>query len=124
MKLSVCKTFTFDSAHYLPNYEGKCKNLHGHTFRLEVEVSSTLPKPLITEGPKQGMVIDFGDLATAVQTQVIDVLDHSLLNDTIQNPTAENILIWIQDKLRVLPYGMLKRMRLYETPGSFAELRP
>ena len=119
MKMSVCKAFRFDAAHYLPNYEGKCKNLHGHTWTLEVEVSG-VPIP---DGSKQGMVMDFGDLKVAVQQKVIDVLDHTLLNDTISNPTAENILLWVHDKLQCLPYGMLCRLRLYETPDSFAELR-
>ena len=120
MKMSICKTFGFDAAHRLPYYEGKCFVLHGHSWVLEVEVSGT---PILLEGPKVGMVMDFGDLKTAVQREVIDRLDHTLLNDTISNPTAENILMWIWNKLRCLPFGMLSRLRLYETRDSFAELR-
>jgi len=118
MKASITKIFSFDAAHLLPNYEGKCSRLHGHTFTLEVEVSGRL----IQSGPKQGMVMDFGDLKSAVQNYVIDKLDHTLLNDTIPNPTAENILLWIEAQLQCLPFGMLSRLRLYETPDSCAEL--
>lgn len=120
--ISVCKTFTFEAAHYLPNYEGKCRNIHGHSFTLEIEVSGT-HQVLIGEGPKQGMVMDFGDLKEVVQREVIEKLDQTLLNDTIANPTAENILVWIRHKLECLPYGMLRRLRLYETPDSYAELK-
>lgn len=124
MKISVCKTFQFDAAHFLPNYEGKCKNLHGHTWLLEVEVSLMLPFDLISEGPKQGMVIDFGDLKEVVQREVIDKLDHTLLNDVIENPTAENILLWIERVLGSFGEELcVTRLRLYETPGSFAELK-
>jgi len=123
MKMSICRKFRFDAAHYLPNYEGKCKNVHGHSWTLEVEVTSILARVLIQEGPKQGMVADFVDLNSVVQGKVIDILDHRLLNDVIPNPTAENILLWVRDKLYFIPLGELTRLRLYETPESFAELK-
>lgn len=135
MGMSVCKTFTFDAAHYLPNYEGKCRNLHGHTFKLEVEVSA---EGLIEGGSQTGMVIDFGVIERLVKDFVMVELDHKLLNDIIPNPTAENICQWIWKELAYLLGGekpkkrpewttwntrKLERIRLYETPGSFAELK-
>ena len=119
MKMSVCKMFRFDAAHYLPNYEGKCKNLHGHTWTLEVEVLGNV-------NPTSGLVIDFVELKSVVNQMIVDKLDHTLLNDTVKNPTCENLLDWIatqldwesdSDPLEVC------RLRLYETPDSFAELK-
>jgi len=129
MKTSVCKIFSFDAAHYLPNYEGKCHNLHGHTWKLEVEVSGFVT-------PNTGMVIDFVYLKNLVNDEVIDKLDHTCLNEVLKgemedcygvvNPTCENLLDWIWTRLS--PMGgwiqkiKLKRLRLYETPDSFAEM--
>ena len=121
--MRVCKIFRFDAAHYLPNYVGKCSRLHGHTWTLEVEVSSS---KLISTGSEAGMVIDFGELKKAVNREIIDKLDHTLLNDTIENPTCENLLEWIWKALFPWSYHeggvVLERLRLYETPDSFAEL--
>lgn len=117
--MRVCKSFSFGAAHYLPNYEGKCQNLHGHTWTLEVEV----------EGPVRvdsGMVVDFVHLKNLVNDEVIGKLDHTLLNDTIGNPTCENLLEWIWTRLS--PLGswqgvvMLRRLRLYEATDSYAEM--
>lgn len=120
MKMSVCRMFRFDAAHHLPNYEGKCSRLHGHTWVLEVEVSGNL----VLGGSEQGMVIDFSDLKGIVQQEIIEELDHTLLNDLISNPTAENILLWIRKKLGSFGEELkVTRLRLYETPDSFAELK-
>ena len=120
--MRVCKTFRFDAAHYLPNYEGKCKNLHGHSWTLEVEVSSD---ELIRFGSGAGMVVDFAKLKDVVNREVIDRLDHTLLNDTVENPTCENLLEWIWKALWSIHEGgvVLERLRLYETPDSYAEVR-
>lgn len=118
----VCKMFTFDAAHYLPNYDGKCRNLHGHTWKLEVAVSN---KELIREGSETGMVVDFAKVKGLVKARIIDRLDHTLLNDTVENPTCENLLLWIWDSLQFYLAkccGELYRLRLYETSDSFVEL--
>ena len=121
--MKVCKIFRFDAAHYLPNYEGVCSRLHGHSWTLEVEVSSS---KLISTGSEAGMVIDFGELKKAVNREIIDKLDHTLLNGTVENPTCENLLEWIWKTLE--PWVLfeskvrLERLRLYETPDSFAEI--
>ena len=120
--MTVCKTFRFDAAHYLPNYEGKCHALHGHTWTLEVEVSSD---ELIQSGSEAGMVVDFAKLKKGVESEVIDRLDHTLLNNTVENPTCENLLEWIWKALFPIHEGgvVLERLRLYETPDSYAEVR-
>jgi 6-pyruvoyltetrahydropterin/6-carboxytetrahydropterin synthase len=120
--ISVTKKFKFDAAHSLPNYDGKCKNLHGHGFQLEIEVSAI---PSVTY--KSGMVIDFSLLKKIVDTLIISILDHSYLNDTIPNPTAENIVYWIVNQLYYIePFSkeaILTKVRLYETEDSYAEWR-
>lgn len=110
--MRVCRRFSFDAAHYLPEYEGKCKNLHGHQWVLEVEVVGPVDV--------NGMVYDFSDLKTLVTDKVINHLDHTLLNDLIKVPTAENIIVWVWRQLD--GFGPLSRLRLYETPDSFVEL--
>ena len=109
----ISKTFTFDSAHKLPFYEGKCSQLHGHTFKLIVSCAGETDK-------KSGMIIDFKEIKNIVSEQVIDKLDHSYLNDIIENPTCENTLIWIKENLKALKG--LKKLTLYETETSFCEL--
>jgi 6-pyruvoyltetrahydropterin/6-carboxytetrahydropterin synthase len=112
-KITLCKVFAFDSAHKLPFYKGKCSNLHGHTWKLIVKVEGELDK-------KSGMVVDFLEIKKGVEDSVISKLDHSYLNDTIENPTCENLLIWIKSQLKGLKG--LKKLVLYETEKSFAEL--
>lgn len=114
--LTVTKRFEFCYGHQLPYHDGRCQNRHGHNAVLEIEVEG----PVISEGPKVGMIIDFGDLKKIVQEDVIKELDHQWLNDFFDNPTAENIVVWIYDLLKGrLPE--LRRIRLYETPDSYCE---
>lgn len=109
--MEIYKEFSFDSAHFLPNVpEGhKCKNMHGHTYRLKVFISGT-------PDPHLGWIMDFKELKDAL-SPVIDQLDHKLINDIpgLHNPTAENTTIWIWQQIKpVLP--LLSRIELYETP--------
>ncbi len=106
----IAKLFEFDAAHKLPNHSGKCKNLHGHTYKLEISVSGKINE--------KGMVIDFHDLDKIVRENVLDILDHSYLNDTIPNPTAENIVLWIWKKLE--NKIALNKIKLWETQDSCA----
>ena len=66
---------SFDAAHFLKNYNGKCKNIHGHRWRVVVKVSGDR---LIPTGPKAGMLLDFGDLKAALSS-LADEFDHALL---------------------------------------------
>ena len=111
--MEIYKEFSFDSAHFLPNVPDghKCKEMHGHTYKLKVVVKG---KP----DPNLGWIMDFKDLKDAL-LPVIDRLDHKLINDIpgLQNPTAENITIWIWDQIKPsLP--LLSRIELYETPTT------
>jgi len=106
----ITKKFTFDSAHKLLNYEGKCKHLHGHTYTLNVTVKGEVEK-------NSGMIIDFGDIKKIVKKNALDTLDHNYLNDIIEQPTAENIAVWIWNHLN--KDLNLFKIELWETPDSF-----
>ena len=90
----VSKEFTFDAAHHLFNYEGKCKSLHGHTYHLQIAVSGYLDD--------RGMTYDFGDLKNIYKNHLEPYLDHRYSEER---------------ELR------LEYVRLYETPTAFAEFR-
>jgi 6-pyruvoyltetrahydropterin/6-carboxytetrahydropterin synthase len=111
----VTKKFSFNSAHFLPSYVGKCKQLHGHTYMLEVSIQGEV-------NPDTGMVMDFHDITYVVNNKVVEVLDHRCLNDVISNPTAENVLLWIRDKLSLSFKGYYLRLRLWENPDSYVTL--
>jgi len=132
MKIEVVKEFTFDSAHFLPGHKGKCKETHGHTYHLQIGVKGKVDS-------QTGMVIDFGDLKEIVKERIIDKLDHKLLNHLDEDigtecdfpsnqPTAENMVLWIAEELRMafllnLELPSITFVRLYETPTSYAEWR-
>lgn len=111
--MQIYKEFSFDSAHFLPHVpEGhKCRNMHGHTYRLRVIIEGT-------PDPQMGWIMDFKQLKDAV-VPVIDRLDHKLINDIegLDNPTAENITIWIWNQIRPL-LPLLSRIELHETPTT------
>lgn len=116
----VAKRVSFDAAHFLPNYEGKCHNLHGHTWKVEIAV----------EGPvdnQTDMVVDFAWLKEALQAEVIDKFDHTLLNDRLTNPTAENLARLIYDKIRgewtqgPNELVQLKWVKVWETEDSYVQ---
>ena len=127
MELTVCKEFTFEAAHYLPGHLGKCAMVHGHSYKLQVEVRTDPAKcenVVIASGPSAGMVVDFSDLSKVVNEKVIDRLDHKYLNDVLNfRPTAENMAMWIGEILE-MPLSDLKlqlvEIRLWETFGAFA----
>jgi len=120
-KVRVSKEFTFDSAHHLHCYEGKCKNLHGHTYRLKVV--------MIGETDDLGFVIDFSDMKRMTKERVLHKLDHRYLNEVLppMNTTAENMAVWIYEQLHEAlveedwyPRVKLDEIKLWETPTSYA----
>lgn len=139
--IRVTREFTFEMAHVLRNYDGPCRNVHGHSYRLFVTVSG---RPVNdTTDPKDGMVIDFTDLKKIVLENIVDVFDHSvvvsrdfdsekreMMTKTFGNtvvvdyqPTCENL---ISDFAAILiskiPAGVkLHSLKLYETARSYAE---
>ena len=139
----ITKIFHFEAAHALNGYDGKCRNIHGHSYELRVTVKGM---PLNEPGnPKNGMVIDFHDLKTIVNQEVIDKLDHSFIignnmpkdfvEITKQNfdkvvelpyqPTTENMLADFAQRIRRrLPQHVeLYSVTLQETRDNIAEWR-
>ena len=113
--MKIFKSFTFDSAHFLPNVpEGhKCKNVHGHTYRLTVFLEGELE-------PHLDWVIDFAELKKVINP-ILDEIDHKLLNDIegLENPTCEIIAIWLWDRIKdKMP--LLIKIELYENTTSGA----
>lgn len=113
--MKIVKKFMFNSAHFLPHYKGKCKQLHGHTYFLDVILDGEI-------NPDTGMIMDFKDIEYIVTTKVIDRLDHKLLNDVIDNPTAENTILWIRKELSKIFENNSVTLRLWENPNSYVEL--
>lgn len=122
-RVLISKEFTFDAAHHLHDYEGKCKNLHGHTYRVVLGLSGYTDE--------RGLLIDFGDIKEIWKQKIEIHLDHRYLNETLppMNTTAENIVVWIYEKLTeaLLDEGYngvrVEFIRFYETPTSYAEAR-
>ncbi|MEH7438451.1 6-carboxytetrahydropterin synthase QueD [Neobacillus drentensis] len=126
-RVLVSKEFTFDSAHHLHCYEGKCKNLHGHTYKVVFGLSGFVDD--------RGLMMDFGDIKEIWKNEIEIHLDHKYLNETLppMNTTAENIVVWIYEKMaeallkeeRQQQYlgARVEFVRLFETPTSYAEVR-
>lgn len=120
MEIIIGKHFTFDSSHILPDQAiyGKCSNLHGHTYKLTVEITGEMDY-------LEGWICNFSEVKKIVQEKIIDKLDHNHLNNIIVLPTAENIILWIAGELKKALLNeeySLKSLVLYETPTSFARL--
>ncbi|MED2253326.1 MULTISPECIES: 6-carboxytetrahydropterin synthase QueD [Brevibacillus] len=126
-RVLVSKEFTFDAAHHLHAYEGKCKNLHGHTYHVVFGISG-YPDEI-------GLVIDFGDIKQIWKEHIEIYLDHRYLNEMLppMNTTAENMVVWLfeqmEQQLQSDVYSDRYRgarvefVRLFETPTSYAEAR-
>ena len=140
-KIRLTKEFRFEMAHALWNYDGRCKNLHGHSYILQVTV---IGEPCRDESnPKFGMVMDFGELKTIVKEEIVEPMDHSVVisdkapaEQLLQlpqmteryhimayQPTCENLLVDFAERISArLPRGVrLFSLRLHETGNSFAE---
>ena len=116
--MQIRKLFRFEAAHVLPYHLGKCARPHGHSYRLEV----ALRGPLQSDGPARGMIEDFDTVRTIVHREILDALDHMPLNDIIDNPTCERIVMWIWERLLPVLPG-LDELVLWETATSCAVLR-
>ena len=118
MKTSLTKQFKFEAAHSLPNHDGKCKNLHGHSYVLEVTVTG----PITTGGPKDGMVMDFADISAVVDLEIIAQWDHQFLNDILPFTTsAENLANECFARLEKVGLPITK-IKLWETAKCFVEV--
>ncbi|PTL40210.1 6-carboxytetrahydropterin synthase QueD [Alkalicoccus saliphilus] len=125
-RVMVSKEFTFDAAHHLHEYEGKCKNLHGHTYRAVFGISGYVDEI--------GMMLDFGDIKDIWKEKIETYLDHRYINEMLppMNTTAENMVVWLFDQMeKELQERNVKGsqefrvefVRLFETPTSYAEMR-
>jgi 6-pyruvoyltetrahydropterin/6-carboxytetrahydropterin synthase len=113
VRTTVTRSFSFEAAHQLPWHPGRCKRLHGHSYRLEVTVAGAVDH--------NGVVIDFDDVKRIVTTEVVDRFDHQLLNDLIENPTAELVAADAWKRLEAAGLPVVK-LRLWETADSSVEL--
>jgi 6-pyruvoyltetrahydropterin/6-carboxytetrahydropterin synthase len=118
-KIKIGRIFKFESAHKLPDEPiyGKCSNLHGHTYHLEVEI--------IGEVNEKGWICNFGEIKKMIKETVIKKYDHKYLNDYFEIPTVENILLQIyidlEKEFNDKPYK-LSKLKLWETDNSYAEI--
>jgi len=139
--IRVTKEFTFEMAHVLWNYDGPCRNVHGHSYRLFVTLSGVPADD--PENPKNGMVIDFTDLKNIVKREIVSVFDHAVVvsskfdkektelftkmfGNTVlvdYQPTCENLVSDFASRIKsLLPKRVnLHSLKLYETATSFAE---
>jgi 6-pyruvoyltetrahydropterin/6-carboxytetrahydropterin synthase len=113
-EIELIRAFSFDAAHLLPNVPDghKCKRLHGHTFHFKIHLKGNVD-------PNTGWLMDFGDIKKVVKPLIENYLDHYYLNDVegLENPTSENIAIWLWRKLKPdLP--LLFKITLHETCNS------
>ena len=135
--ITVTKTVKFDAAHVLTNHQGLCKNLHGHTYRLDVTVSSC-------DGDQSDMVIDFKDLKNIATEVICERFDHAFIYNsnspgeseiasvvqkngmrTVALPfrsTAENLARYFFNELKERISGLVS-LKVWETPDSYAEYR-
>ena len=141
-KIRITKQFTFETGHALYGYDGKCKNVHGHSYKLSVTVIGSPISDM--NNVKFGMVIDFTDLKKIVKEEVVDQFDHATvfnkhtphleLAQELQNrnhhvilvdyqPTSENMVIDFAERItKRLPKDIsLFSLKLQETDSSFAE---
>ncbi len=140
--IRITKEFTFETGHALYGYDGKCRNIHGHSYKLAVTVIGT---PISDkESPKLGMVIDFGDLKKIVREEIIEPFDHATVFNTntphlklamqlqgnghkviLANyqPTSENMVTDFANRIKArLPKTIeLFSLRLRETASAYAE---
>ncbi len=137
--LRITKEFRFEGAHALPGYDGRCRNIHGHSYILYVTVKGEPTNG--TGSPKDGMVVDFKNLKDIVNEHIIDKFDHALVMHTNSplsqelalaypnvmlvdfQPSTENLICYFAQVLRdKLPQGVeLFSLKLHETASSFAE---
>ena len=139
--IRVTREFTFEMAHVLWNYDGPCRNVHGHSYRLFVTISGVPVND--NTNPKNGMVIDFADLKNIVLKEIVNVFDHSvtvsgdfdkekieIFKKTFGNtvivdyqPTCENLVADFARRIdRRLPSETrLHSLKLYETAKSYSE---
>jgi len=114
----IAKHFEFEAAHKLPDVEcyGACRNMHGHTYKLTIEIEGFINE--------FGWVINFKEFKNLINDRVINILDHQYLNDIVPISTAENLILWIEQQIKneIETFAKLKSITLYETSNSYAKV--
>lgn len=124
-KVYVTKRTGFEAAHNLPNYDGKCANIHGHSYKLEATFSGVIDVDLKEGEPStEAMVCDFSELSKILK-QVVGQYDHSMLNGFFTYPTAEVMVVRIFEEIQSKCPSDVKvvSVRLWETETSYAEYK-
>ena len=120
--IRITKEFKFEMAHALMGYDGPCKNIHGHSYSLNVTVAGT---PITDENsPKLGMVMDFGDLKKIVRKAVVDVFDHALV---LNSKMPEKIIAEMQqhfDRIILLGYQPTSELMVADFATRIKKLLP
>lgn len=140
-KIRVTKEFQFEMAHALWDYDGACKNVHGHSYKLFVTIiGEPINEP---KNPKNGMVLDFGDLKSIVNSEIVDKFDHTIVFSSLAptkdfvnvkqmferieildfQPTCELLVADFAERIKPMlpPVIKLFSLKLYETSTSYAE---
>lgn len=113
----VRKTFQFHAAHRIDHHPGHCRNLHGHTYTVNIEATG----PIQSSGDEEGMVMDFGTMKALYQRIIHDVCDHAFLNDVFPDwpTTAENLATHFLDLLASADTRIVA-VEVSEGPGNIA----
>ena len=143
--IHITRRIEWDMGHRVPNHKSKCRNPHGHRYRMELTLSGSVNQNV--GDSSEGMVLDFGDVKKIMMERIHDVLDHGFMiyeKDHILSsffeanteerfkvikvpfiPTVENISCWCYSRLcPFLPQGIrIYNLRVYETPNSWADYR-
>ncbi len=142
--IKITKTIEWEMGHRIPNHIGKCKNPHGHHYKLELTLSGPIGSN--KGSSSEGMIIDFGDISKLLSAAIYDTLDHSFMiceDDKIMSaffkkqenfkavivpfiPTVENISQWCYNQIfpRIPENVVIENLRVYETPNSWADFTP
>jgi len=140
-KFRLTKRFSFEMAHALHNYDGLCKNIHGHSYKLDITIIGEPDEDM--KSPKMGMVMDFGLLKQIIQREITDPFNHTLVLNENTSPELISLLKQNYERIIITPYqpttehlieDFVKRiqphlpknvtlysLRLYESENSFAE---
>lgn len=117
----VARKVSFDAAHSLPYYLGKCANLHGHRWTVELAVEGEI-------AGDTGMVVDFSKIDQWMQENIMEVFDHRLMNEKLGNPTAETLALYLVAVFASNYYTIsadikLAWIKVWETPKSMVMIR-
>ena len=122
--ITVSKEFVFDAAHMLAGHEGLCRNIHGHTYKVLVEVfyKDIWNEEVITSGPSEGMVVDFKHLKEALNQGLFDKLDHAFVYNSESASTIETRLVDTMKELELKTYAMPVRPTAEHMAKHFTEV--